>query len=137
MIFEYSDKDLLQSKIVDPAWYRVRITACEDRASNDGQSVNTWLKGEILYNADSKDTKFAGVPTPYLWLFNSKAPFSTVGFTTALEGKPPSQGERREISANTTVGREVEMFIANGEYNGQTTNAVSGKYRIRREDVKV
>lgn len=129
-IVEFSKDDLLQSKVVTPAWYRVQITKVEDRASNDGKSINTWLKGKILFNADNGSTEFADVPTPFLWMFNSKAVWSMVGFAQAF-GVEVEPGKRFDPSA--TEGKQIDVFIENEMYNGILQNSIKHKYRAPRE----
>jgi|SRR5688572_5681309 len=131
MIIEYSEKDLLQSRIVEPAFYLVEITGVEEKADKSATGINAWIKGKILRNDDTGDEKFKDVPTPFLWLFSSKAPWSTVGFMSSL-GANVAAGERVEISQNL-VGRKVVVFIGNGVYNDQTTNVIDGRYRKPKE----
>ena len=130
MIVEFSKEDLLTSKIVEPAWYRVQIDSIEDRMSNDGKSTNTWLKGHIIMNADTGDVTNAGVPTPYLWMFNSKAAWSMVGFAQAF-GADVKPGSRFDPAA--TTGQQVDVFIDNEMYNGVLQNSMKkGMYRTPR-----
>lgn len=126
MIIEFSDSDIKQSTVVEPAWYVVHIDEVEDRQANDGQSTNTWLKGHIVRNADTGDTKFANVPTPFLWLFNSKGAWAAVGFCAAL-GMEPGAGKRADLSQSQ--GKDIEVFISNGLYKGVMGNVISNQYR--------
>lgn len=132
MIIEYSKEDLLQSTVVEPAWYRVRIEEVEERLSKDGNSTNAWLKGKILYAADTKDVKYADVPTPKFWMFNSKAPWNTVGFISALGGEV-GVGKRVDIGPGL-AGKELDVFIENELYNGSMVNAIKHKYRAPRNE---
>lgn len=127
MLFEFNESDFLQSTIVEPAWYRVRIEEVEDRLSKDGQSTNTWLKGKILFNADNGDKKFANVPTPFPWLFNSKGAWAVIPFARAL-GMEVKPGKRFDPVA--AKGREIDMFIENGlNPDGVVVNVCKNKYR--------
>lgn len=139
MIIEFSESDLLQSVVLPPAWYRVTIDEVDDRISSGGDSTNTWLKGKVLFNADTGATSYmegevekpiAGVPTPFPWLFNSKGAFAVVGFAAAfgMEVKP---GARFNLAA--VKGKQVDMFIENEVYNGVLKNKASGKYRAPRD----
>jgi hypothetical protein len=130
MIIEFSESDLLQSKLVPPAWYRVLIEKVEDKLSKDSNSTNTWLRGKILYNADDGSKEYAGVPAPFPWLFNSKAPWAAVGFVNAMgiEVKP---GVR--VNLQNAEGKEVDMFIENDLYEGVMKNVTRHKYRTPKE----
>src|SRR5689334_22753877 len=125
MILEFSESDLLQSIVLKPGWYRVVIESVEDKVSSKGDSTNTWLKGKVLFDADSGATeytdgvdkdgnpvvkKIAGTPTPFPWLFNSKGAFAAVGFAQALgmEVKPGSK-----INLQAAQGKQIDMFIEN------------------------
>jgi hypothetical protein len=130
MIIEFSDSDFLQSKVVEPAWYRVLIEKVEDKLSKDGKSTNTWLSGKILFNADTGDKTNAGVPSPFPWLFNSKAAWSAVGFAQAM-GMEAAPGKRFDF--NACQGREIDMFIENDFYEGILKNVTKHKYRAPRE----
>lgn len=127
MIIEFSESDILSSKVVTPAWYKVQIDDIEEKMSKDGQSMNSWIKGHIICNADDGSKEFANVPTPFLWLFNSKGAWAAVGFCASL-GMEPGVGKRADLSA--AKGQVVEMFIGNGlNQNGIITNTVTGQYR--------
>ena len=131
-IIEFSKEDFLQSKVVEPAWYRVLIEKVEDRLSKDGKSTNTWLNGKILFNSDTGSEENAGVPTP-LWLFNSKATWNVVGFAKAF-GMEPAPGKRFDPAA--TVGKSIDVFIDNEMYEGVLKNSIKHKYREPRQPVQ-
>jgi hypothetical protein len=123
-IITYSEKDLLRGKIVEPAWYRVRIDNIGEAPSKDGGSTNYPVEGVILRNADSGDETFAGVPIE--WNFNSKAIGFSVGFLQAfgVEVKPNT---RMELKA--AEGHELDVFIENDTWQGRMKNQVNHKYR--------
>ena len=128
-LIDFSEEDILRSKIVEPAWYRCKIETVELPAiSSKGDSTNYVLKGKILFNADSGDKTFAGVPCPY-WGFNSKAKSNMVGLFAAF-GAEPKSGSRMEL--NDVEGKEIDVFIENDLYNGQTVNRIHHKYRAPR-----
>ena len=129
MIIEFSESDILSSKIVNPAWYRVHIESVEDRTSKDGQSTNSWIKGKIVFDADSGSKEFSGVATPYLWLFNSKGAFAAVGFCACL-GMEPGAGKRADLSNAT--GKDLDVFIGNLLVEGTMRNVITGQYRAPR-----
>lgn len=128
MIIEFTREDLLRSKIVNPAWYRVRIDSVETALSKNGDSTNIILKGVILFDADTGSTEFADVPTPY-WNFNTKAKGFMVGFFNAL-GVEINEGSRVDFDA--VVGKEVEVFIENDLFEGKVVNRINHKYRAIR-----
>jgi hypothetical protein len=129
MILEFSDSDINQSKIVTPAWYRVRIDDVTDKISNDGGSTNSWLKGTILFNADNGSKEFEGVPTPFLWMFNSKGAWAAIGLYAAL-GVEIKPGIR--VGTDALKGKEVDAYITNDLYKGVVQNKMAGQYRTPR-----
>ncbi len=132
-VITFSERDLLRGKVVTPAWYRVEILDVQEKPSSDGQSMNTWIKGRILFNADNGSKEFEGVPTPFLWLFNSKGAFAAVGFVNSLTGSEVTPGSRFNLNKETLVGKQLDAFIGNGIYNNQTVNTMTGQYRQPRQ----
>lgn len=116
-IIELSARDINRSKVVEPAWYRVRIDSITEGASSKGDSTNYRVEGTILHNADTGDTTFAEVPTPY-WNYNSKA----MGFVTELLralGEEPTPGR---IELRNAEGKEIDAFIGNKLFEGKMSN---------------
>jgi len=134
MIVEFSESDVLGSKLVTPNWYEVLIERIEDKASSDGKSINAWIKGKIVKNADTGSTDFQGVPTPFNWLINSKAAFGLTPILRAI-GIEPKPGDRADVEA--IAGKRFEMFIGNGinPKNQQMQNIQTGQFRPLRETV--
>ncbi len=131
-IVEFSDRDLLRGTVVDPAWYRVFIEEidAEGEESKDKKSTNYRVEGTILFDADTGDTKFRGVPVT--WNFNSKA----MGFSKGLFescGLELKAKERYRLEA--CAQREVDLFIGNKPYQGRTLNDINHQYRKPKEDV--
>ena len=129
MLIEVNEDDLKSGRVVVPGWYRVLIEEVEDRQSKDNQSTNSWLKGKILYNADNGSKEFADVPTPYLWMLNSKGKFAFEGLFRSL-GHEWKLGARFQTSA--LVGVQVEVFIENELFSGVMQNKMTNKYRVPR-----
>jgi hypothetical protein len=129
-IFEFSDSDMKRGIIVDPAWYRVRIDAVSEKPAKEKPGVtpstNVFVEGTILFNADNGSEEYAGVPTPEGWLFNSKAKGFAVGFFQSL-GVDVAAGKRYEFE--NTVGKVLDVFIDNDEWDGRTVNKIKHKYR--------
>jgi hypothetical protein len=124
---DFSEKDLLRGKIVEPAWYLVTIDNIGEAPSKDGGSTNWPVEGTIVKNADSGDTAFANVPID--WNFNSKAKGFAVGFLNAF-GVTVNSTQRFDLSK--AVGKQIEMFIENDTWNGRMKNQVNHKYRTPR-----
>ena len=123
-IISFSDRDLLRGKIVEPAWYVVTIENIGEAPSKDGGSTNYPVEGTIVRNADNGSDTFAGVPID--WNFNCKAIGFAVGFLQAF-GVDVKAGARFDL--NNAVGKQLEMFIENGEWQGRLKNNVPHKYR--------
>lgn len=127
-VISFSEKDLLRGKIVEPAWYRVRIDNIGEAPSKDGGSTNYPVEGVILKNADNGNEEFKGVPIE--WNFNSKAIGFAVGFLQAF-GVDVKAGARFDL--NAAAGKEVDVFIENDTWQGRMKNQVNHKYRAPRE----
>lgn len=123
-IISFSDRDLLRGKVVEPAWYVVQINSIGEAPSKDGGSTNYPVEGVVVKNADNGSEDFAGVPLD--WNFNSKFISAAVGFLAAL-GVDVKSGARFELS--NAVGKQIEVFVENGEWQGRILNRVNHKYR--------
>lgn len=130
MILEPNEKDFLQAKLVTPGWYRVRINGVEEKPNKNGDGMNAWIKGEILNNADTGSKEFAGVPTPYLWLYSDKAVWGPIALMAAL-GVEVGPGKRMDVSNNSLAGREVIAFIGNvlGKNDGKMYNSITDQFK--------
>jgi len=120
-------RDILRAKIVTPAWYRVKVEDIGEKTAKSGTSQNYPVEGTILFNADNGSKEFAGVPTPGNWMFNEKAIGFAVDFLKACGAEVSLEGGRFELS--DAVGKEIDVFIANGVYEGKTQNQVNHQYR--------
>lgn len=123
-IVQFSERDLLRGKVVEPAWYLMRIDAIGEAPSKDGGSTNYPVEGTIMKNADSGSVEFAGVPID--WNFNSKAVGFAVGFLAAF-GVDVKSGQRFDLA--NAAGKMLEVFVENGEWQGRMVNRVNHKYR--------
>jgi hypothetical protein len=130
MFIEFSEKDILRGKLIEPAFYRATIENVEEALSKNGDSTNWILTGTIKFNADNGSKDFAGVPTPY-WNFNSKAPGFFIGMLGAL-GIDPQPGVRYDPKA--LIGKEVDVFISNELYEGRMINRIPHRYRAPRTE---
>lgn len=135
-IVEYSDKDLLRDKLVEPAWYRVLIeTIGEWTASSDQKSQNMVVEGTVLFNADNGSKEYAGVPIGGLgsWSFNSKAMGFSLGLTKSVArqlGIEPDQiTPKMRFEYKHLEGKQVDVFIVHNTYQGRTRNKVDHQYR--------
>lgn len=126
-IIEFNEDDFLRGKIVEPAWYIVTIMTVGEAPSKDGGSTNYPVDGTIVKNADNGSEDFKGVPIS--WNFNSKVRSFMTGFLASL-GVDVKPGMRVELS--NAVGKQVEMFIETGEWQGRLKNQVNHKYRAVR-----
>jgi hypothetical protein len=126
-IISFSQRDLLRGTVVEPAWYLMQIDAIGEAPSKDGGSTNYPVEGTILKNADTGDEAYQGVPID--WNFNSKAIGFAVGFLKSF-GVDVKAGARFELT--NAVGKTVEVFVENGEWQGRMVNRVNHKYRTVR-----
>jgi len=123
-IIQFSEKDLMRGKIVDPAWYLMLINSVGEAPSKDGGSTNYPVEGTIVRNADTGDETFTGMVIE--WNFNSKAIGFAAGFLAAL-GAEVNSKERYKLEM--AAGKQLEVFVENGEWQGRIVNRVNHKYR--------
>jgi len=127
VLIEFSNDDLLRGKVVEPAWYRMKITKVEPKISSKGDSTNYIVTGRILRNADDGSVRFVDVPVT--WNFNSKAKGFMVGYFAALGIEV---GPGRPFNLAATVDEEVDVYVEPGEWEGKVRNQVNHKYRSPR-----
>lgn len=133
-LVEFSKRDLAFGKVIDPAWYRVRIDNVGEAPAKDsgkGPSTNYPVEATILFNGDTGDMQYSEFPIR--WNFNSKAIGNAVGFLQAM-GVEVTAGVRFDLAA--AEGRIVDVYVENGDYQGRVVNQVNHKYRTPKEDVK-
>ncbi len=122
----FTDRDLARGILLTPAWYRVRIDEVTTKPSKDNQSTNYNMEGTVICNADDGGTDFAGAIL--VWNFNSKAMgFSQGLFKALLNTDKLVAGERYDLESTKT--KEVDVFVENGEWNGNIVNRINHKYR--------
>lgn len=128
---QFSDRDLARGILVNPDWYRMRIDSVTPKESKDKQSTNYVMEGTIVCNANDGSTDFAGAIIT--WNFNSKAPGFMQGLFKALIGPDAKleAGVRYDLEA--TVGKEVDVLVENGEWQGNIINRVNHKYRFPKQ----
>lgn len=124
-VIGFSTRDIMRSKVITPAWYRVKIDSATEAPSKDGGSINYGIDATVTKNADTGETDFTGCPTPY-WNFNSKAKGFMIGFFEAL-GAEVSADSRFELKM--AEGKEIDVFIENDMYEGRMVNRMNHKYR--------
>lgn len=127
-IIQPSEKDLLMGKVVEPAWYRLRIDTIGEAPSGDGGSTNYPVDGTIVRNADNGSTDFAGVPIR--WNFNSKFISPAFTFLECL-GVTVEAGKRYDLAS--AQGMEIDVYVENVEWKGRILNRVNHKYRKPRD----
>lgn len=127
-IIEFSEKDLLRGKPVEPAWYIIHIDSVGEAPSKDGGSTNYPVEGTIVKNADNGDETFKGVPID--WNFNSKAISFARGF---LESFGLTIEPKTRIDLAKAAGRMLEVYVENDTWQGRIVNRVNHKYRPLRQ----
>jgi len=127
-MIEFTKKDILRGTLVEPAWYRMKIEGLEKKISAKGDSTNYNYECSIIKNADNGDTKFQEVPLTIN--FNSKAIGFMKDFFTSLGGEVVPGSRFDEAAA---VGKEIEAYIINEEYEGRQVNKCKHQYRAAKE----
>lgn len=131
---EFSETDFLRQKIVDPAWYRLRIDGVGEKDSKDGNSTLYPMEGVILFNADNGDKEFTGVPLDgNNWQFNDTnfGKSLILGFLQALTNGKIEPNKRVEL--RDAIGKEIDAYIAPSMWQGKTKNSLTDQYRHPRE----
>lgn len=121
---QFSNRDLLRGKNVEPAWYVMRIEGVGEKLSADGGSTNYPVEGTIIKNADTDSEAFAGVPID--WNFNSKAIGFAIGFLQALD---VAVNATDRFDLNAAAGMMLEVWVESKIFEGRTLNNVTHKYR--------
>ena len=132
-IIQFGERDLLRGRIVTPGWYRMHIESVGEapaKPSEKGPSTNYPVEGTILFNGDTGDREFAGVPID--WNFNSKAIGFAVGFLESF-GVKVTAGTRFDLKS--AEGRDLDVFVENDTWQNRPVNRVNHKYREPRTDV--
>lgn len=132
-LIQFSKKDLMAGKVYEPAWYRVRIDEVSSEPSKnlESPSTNFWFQGTILFNADNGDKTYED--HPLRWNMNSKFMAPAKGLMVAL-GTPEEDitaDSRFELKA--AVGKELDVYVENGLWEGRQNNKVPHKYRMPRQ----
>jgi len=100
------------------------INSIGEAPSKDGGSTNYPVDATIVKNADNGSEEFKDVSIT--WNFNSKAIGFAAGFLGSF-GVEAQQDKRYEL--NSAVGKMIEVFVENGEWQGRIVNRVNHKYR--------
>lgn len=125
ILIEFSNEDILRGKLVEPAWYRMKIGDTKTAMSKDGQSTNYEVEMTIIKNADNGNEEFTGVPVSAR--FNSKAKGFMVGYFAALGIEV---GPGRPFNLGASMGREIDAFVERNEFEGKLSNRINHKYRV-------
>lgn len=129
-MISFTDSDLLRNKVVEPAWYLLDIQAHRTWApSKDQQSNNCFMECVIIKNADNGSDDFTGVPIELMFNDKPKAKGFIEGFLRAL-GVDIQANARYNL--NSAVGKQLEAFIENDNFNGRLINKCQHKYRVVR-----
>ena len=128
---DFTQEDVLRGTVVQPAWYRVQIGPFAEVMNKNGDATNyTFNDSKIIKEADSGDTKYAGVPLRILFSSKPTAKGFLKGFIEAL-GMEVKPGVRFEIS--NAAGKFIDILVENEMYEGRMINRVNHKYRKPRE----
>ena len=130
-IIQFSKRDLMRGKVITPGWYRVKIESVGEQpaAAKEGRapSTNYPIEGTVLFNADDGSKEFEGVAID--WNFNSGAMGFARGFLECF-GITPEVDKRYDLAA--AEGKELDIFIENGVWQGRQKNEINHKYRAPR-----
>lgn len=135
-VVQYSKRDLLRDKLVEPNWYTVLIdTVGEWSPSKDQKSQNMVMEGTIIRNAETGSEEFKDVPIGGMgaWSFNTKALGFSLGLVKAvapqLDINPDQIDATTKIEFKHLEGKLVDLYIVNDTYEGRLKNKVDHRYR--------
>jgi hypothetical protein len=128
---DFTEDDLKQGMLVDPAWYRVHVDSVGEKptVTEKGPSINFPCAGVILFDANTGNNAFKGVRIYFQ--FNSK-------FKSAIKAALEAIGENVTAGSyelKALEGKEIDVFVERGEYQGRFNNRVNGGFRAPRPDV--
>lgn len=116
-------EDVLRGKVLEPGWYPVTVKSVDEEVSSKGDSTNY----VVILLVDGPE-HVAG--TPLKVYFNEKAIGRSIPFINACAGKDlidektVASDKPMTIDLGKTVGKSILAYVANGNYNGRTTNQV-------------
>lgn len=125
-VIEFSDQDILRSKLVTPGWYLVRIASIGESPSKNKEnpSINYPVEAIIIKNAVDGSEEFAGVPIT--WNFNSRAKSFIIPFLAAFDVQ--AEGGKR-FDLNSAVDKTLQVMVENDTFDGRLINKVNNKYK--------
>lgn len=131
-IIQFSKKDLMAGKVYEPSWYRVRLDSFSKEPSKnlESPSTNYVYSATILFDSNTGNTQYAEHPLTIR--FNSKALGFVKGFAIALGVPEESIDENFRFAFENAVGKELDVMVENGQYEGRLNNQVN-KYRLPRQ----
>lgn len=118
MIFNFDQETINRGKLVEPGvWYPVEITKFEAaKAKKDNSDLEKYTCKII-----SDDEEVKGVPLYFQ--FSEKAPGFAIPFIEAIIGEKVQKGVQYEMG-QSVVGKQIEVFVSRGDYNGKPQNNV-------------
>lgn len=120
--FIVTEEDMLRSKVLDPSWYRAKVVkVTQETAKSDGESINTWVDFTVLAGPQQKDGT-SPVKTPVRRCFSEKAPGFIVPYLKAAGATVKAEGGEYDIEKS--IGREMDIYIANRMWENQMQNDV-------------
>lgn len=122
LFFQVTREDMLRGKILDPGWYKAKVTKVSQDPSNAGDSTNTWVNFTILGGPEQKD-KSNPAETPVRRCFSEKAPGFIVPFLAACGAQVGQNGGNFDIEKS--VNKEMLIYVGNKMYENKPQNDVS------------
>jgi hypothetical protein len=120
--FTVSREDILRSKVLDPGWYKARVTkVTQETAKSDGESTNTWVDFVVLAGPAQKDGS-SPKDVPVRRCFSEKAPGFIVPYLTACGASIKAEGGQYDIEKS--IGKEMNIYVANRMWEGNLQNDV-------------
>lgn len=115
LTFTINREDVLRTRVIEPGWYKTKITkVIQQPATTDG-STNTWID-MVITDGPQKDV-------PLRRNFNEKAPGFAISFIIALGGNiDPEKGGTFDMER--AVGKAIMAYVSSGMYNNKPQNNV-------------
>lgn len=114
-VISVTQKDLLRSKVIKPAWYRAKVERVGEQPAKTDGSTTYPVEAVITQDGD-----FKGVPLN--WTFSEKAPGFAIKFIEACGGKIGPEGGKFDLGK--AAGKELKVYVDNELYEGRMVNRV-------------
>jgi len=135
-IVDISARAIKRGVIVEPAWYRINVISVGEKAAQPKEgkrpSTNYPVEAEIMFNGDTGDKAHEGVPL--IWNLNSN--FDSAIVDLLKVAVPDWTPEAGRVNLSVLEGKQIDVYVETGTWEGRLQNQVNHKYRVPRREVQ-